>query len=496
MIILVEAHAMLGDGAKVDGLLEELEDVHIGDEFVLHRPQFAANPLLTDAFALSHFAIFNPAVNSSGDVYHIAAYLMLCREFNWIIPKVYIGADTQDTLAQAKRACDFLGLLGFANDVEILPCDKPVIPQASPRALEIRKKLKSKRADAIDQKMTTALLLRASLQLGCRMNAIMREGFLSSPWRAIDQEHSKLIHDWLDQKIRQIVTAVGQSPFIVIHHRRSDNSNSGQTLSQKALGELVKFFKNRYIQCFCFRISDKQHKSKKRCVDVFEPVDKLSSKHDKFRHIQLLHAVSCMNGFLGVVGGTSGTLDVAAFMGIRVFNIHKFTKKSRQPADLIPYQDYRILLQVQFMTVCRALTSEEGVLDKQAAIFLSQWLGDIAYHRTLLFVEGRTRYIEDDPDEHNDRIPFKHCVLSNEEGDEAGRICINRPSGDLHVAPANRFFEQQKNWLEDCLKISSFHNKATLFKGVLSEPNKKYSKDDFDCQNILTGRKFFYEAPF
>lgn len=150
---------------------------------------------------------------------------------------------------------------------------------------------------------------------------------------------------------------------------------------------------------------------------------------------------------MGIIGGTSGTLDVAAFMGIRVFNIHEFKDASKSSDKLIPYQDYRILLQAQFMTICSACSisiNQAGKLTGQAAVLLSHWLGNIAHFRIPLFVDGRTRYMDGDNDEHNDRISFKHCVLWNEEGDEVDRTRIERTSGVLYVAPANRFLSSKK----------------------------------------------------
>ena len=51
-----------------------------------------------------------------------------------------------------------------------------------------------------------------------------------------------------------------------------------------------------------------------------------------------------MENLKGIIGNTSGTLDLAAFLGHKVYNCHEFD-------DTLNYQCVRILIQSEFLTV-------------------------------------------------------------------------------------------------------------------------------------------------
>src|SRR5688572_14094217 len=100
--------------------------------------------------------IFCPPVNSSGDVYHIAAYLILCRTVHHIVPQVVLFCDTDNTATQAQRSKSFLRALGFAQvRVERFTLTSAQPPVRLARSSEL---VNSFSECAVDQEATTSLI--------------------------------------------------------------------------------------------------------------------------------------------------------------------------------------------------------------------------------------------------------------------------------------------------------------------------------------------------
>jgi hypothetical protein len=68
--------------------------------------------------------------------------------------------------------------------------------------------------------------------------------------------------------------------------------------------------------------------------------------HDygKLYHLELLLQLSKMKNLKGIIGNTSGYLDLAGFLGHHVLNLHQFH-------DKINYQSYRVFLQSSFLII-------------------------------------------------------------------------------------------------------------------------------------------------
>lgn len=473
---------MLGVSDDVTQLGGQLAGSHIDPATFLRRQTLQRNPLLSPELALARIAIFSPAVNSSGDIYHIAAYLMLCRHFNWTVPKVYIGSDTPGTFAQAERGKALLTLLDFGGDCEIIRCNDPGSFQASPRSAEMRKQLQARNVNSVDQKITTALLAMAYFLYGhAVITSILHQGFVAAPWAKVDKNFGTHIHAWLNKKIEKISAFAGNKPFVILHDRQSDTANSGQSLSAETKNKITAYLETQGICVFIIAVTDKTVSVEKNSTTVFEPEDKLNGQYDKFRHIQLLHAISCMHNFLGVIGGTSGTLDIIAFLGIRVFNIHNFKPASSDRSKLIPYQDFRILLQVQFMTVCRGTGANP--LDSTALSFLHNWITRAVNYRFPLFPHQRQSADKSNCDDHNDRVPFKYCLLPQKPVDreEYDWRAIKRETGSLYVVAANKFFDLQKAWVNyNIVPFEQLHRETKAFATSTERPlcTTKYPKDD------------------
>lgn len=417
------------------------------DDF-LHRRRSEINPFFTDTFSFERVGIFTPAVNSSGDIYHIAAYLLLAEYYHWEIPMVYVGSDTDDTKKQAARGLAFMQMLNLGNYCSAMHIADQKCFQASPRMASMRNALSAKRIDAVEQKLTTALISLACVKYGVTVvNSILRRGFVDRSTENIAAEHKKLFAKWLELNLNKITKYADNNKFVVIHNRCSKFANSGQSLSESFIQEIVQFAVKQGIKVFRFDITDEVKIENQNRINVFASFPGLPAKYDKVRHLHLLHGVSKLPGFVGIIGGTSGTLDVAAFMGIRVFNFHQFSI-THPP---YPYQDYRILLHYSFMTLC---ARSGNLLTDEVKRYLLLWLTEFWILRIPTQINGDPNKLKDIDDTHKDRLPFQYCILLKSKDDEIpGKIQRGSDARNAYyTAPIHKSYQEQKDKL--CKSLS------------------------------------------
>ncbi len=156
--------------------------------------------------------------------------------------------------------------------------------------------------------------------------------------------------------------------LIILHLRHSNNANSKQDAPDGFLVKLVAYLKNKgYLIWFIFadsRMSKSFTGIKDNKISPFcEPLKKFKDHYNalmtfekrlkaenpgydfsKLKHLELLLALRQLDFLKGIIGNTSGTLDVAAFIGHDVYNIHHF-------ADKLTYQDYRMLMGLAFLSI-------------------------------------------------------------------------------------------------------------------------------------------------
>ena len=377
------------------------------------------NTLLhTDFQEDTRLTISAPAVNSSGDVYHIAAYIILCHHFNWPIPHVYIGYDRSTTEIQAQRIENFLKLIGFGPYTHriLTPTDSNY---AIPRSSSIRKELFQKTIKHMDQKITTALLRQAFEIYGHKtISSILKKTFIDKVKNDMFAHHHEKCQTWIKKQLHKIKQWRRQSRktnFIILHHRISHDANDTQNLNKRIHIELIRCL--RKLSCDVLTIyvcghnilmPQKSSNSQTRvtyheyaqdqinAISVFDENHDIPEKYDKWRHYTLIYKISQIHGFCGVVGGTSGTLDIIAMLGLRVFNLHTFNDYEKKHVDkdkrLLKQNDYRICLQSNFMTVCRNALNDHynnGSI-KKLRKYLTNWLTDTTMESGLNLLMSKT----------------------------------------------------------------------------------------------------------
>lgn len=140
-----------------------------------------SNPLLVETCRLAdNYVIASPPVNSSGDVYHYLAYLILCRAKKWYVPRVYIGYDDATTRMHATRCIELARQLGFTERVIAIPLDQNNgATHANVREKQLRDEMNERELKTINQKGVTTLLACAYRKYGYKhITAILQQGFL------------------------------------------------------------------------------------------------------------------------------------------------------------------------------------------------------------------------------------------------------------------------------------------------------------------------------
>ena len=416
------------------------------------------NTLLhTDFQNDTHITISAPAVNSSGDVYHIAAYIILCQHYKWPIPHIYIGYDRSTTEIQAQRTQLFLGIIGFEPYTHCIltPTESNY---ATPRSSSMRRELLDKTVRHMDQKITTSLLHKAIDHFGyLTISRILKAGFIDTVKHKMPAHHHEKCHRWLKKqlhKVQQWRSNSKKQHFIILHHRLSNNANDIQNLNNRIYRELAKSFKKRSYDVFTVyvcgnnllmpaqsatdhtRITYHEYaRQQSNAISVFDDDFDLPEQYDKWRHYYLIYKMSRIQGFSGVIGGTSGTLDVIAMLGIRVFNLHTFSDHEKKHKDknkrLLKQNDYRICLQSNFMTVCRNAINDRyhsGSLKKMRK-YLQYWLDDKAMTSGLNLLirhinpENIHKLLDDEHDgKGNERAVFQYLYLDDKNADQAEKL--------------------------------------------------------------------------
>ena len=141
-------------------------------------------------------------------------------------------------------------------------------------------------------------------------------------------------------------------PLVVLHERVSTTANAHQSLGsrkQSLCAQLAAEFNLIVIVCT---------KPGQRCQDtppgVLMHLYPMDMQAAKLAHLHLLlelyHARVALR-LRGVVGNTSGTLDLAALLGHSVLDLHNF-QQLKTSTQSIGYQSYRLMIQTPWMFVC------------------------------------------------------------------------------------------------------------------------------------------------
>ncbi len=314
---------------------------------------------LPNLIAGSKYVISMVPMNSSGDSYHILAYLILSLSHQKTVPAIlltYDGvAEIRDTeskmnsYTQVQRTMHFARVLGYGNYFKTAFIDTGTCQRENNRQSKLEEYLgTTEYTHYIDQKALTTIIsdhFRLSRDSTAQR---LRDGFNKySP-----QYLSQYACTQLVQKAQDEVRRIGsnQNPLIVMHVRYSSKANEKQNLEDGVIGKLSSYVKSKGCNVwFIFTDGRKSGSFKSLGKDRTDPFPFITTDdkdNGKYFHLQLLLNLRTLPNLRGIIGNTSGTLDLASFLGHNVYNLHNV----QQAFD---YQSCRILIQSSFLTVER-----------------------------------------------------------------------------------------------------------------------------------------------
>lgn len=320
-----------------------------------------------------------PPINSSGDIYHILSFLILAIHKNDIpIPRILLTYDAIETAEQITRSFNFAKALGYDKyfDIHSFKEQAAGVFRQNVRQHTLMQYLNKisigRTIKYLDQKASTSYISYHFSQNRAETVDVLRQGYSR---RYLPEAVQPILIEYANYWVRKIKESREKvtQPTVILHIRYSDSANEAQNLSGDFLSKFATYVqragynvwyvfadgrtKGSYVGISRQRISpfcpplkkDKQNYS--FLHDYQLKLDKQIPGYDfgKILHLQLLLSLKEADNtekFLkGVIGNTSGTLDLAGFIGHNVYNIHQFT----QPK--ISYQDYRILIQMNFLAI-------------------------------------------------------------------------------------------------------------------------------------------------
>jgi hypothetical protein len=288
-------------------------------------------------------------VNSSGDTYHILSAAILFHHHFKMMLKVKLfwdgkgkSASTEsdlNTFTQVDRQISFIKLF---NCIEVEKQRQNSNSREKSRQARLRVEMQSQ-GTWFEQKYTTYLISAHYFYMGKdKTNKILSDGLINltladSVRLKIDNEIKAVV-----ELIQAELNKYPPKKLVILHERNSQKANNGQNLE---LWPKLKTYlqKKNYIVWTILatgkNVTIKDDTTTKPFPYMVDGID-----YGKPYHLLLLNAIKQIEGFVGVIGNTSGTLDLAAFLGLPVYNLHATKTK-------LNYQTLRILIQKTFLFV-------------------------------------------------------------------------------------------------------------------------------------------------
>ncbi|MGQ3891208.1 hypothetical protein [Legionella sp. CNM-4043-24] len=336
-------------------------------------------------------------LNSSGDIYHILAYLMILQARDRPLPRVQLNYDvdpnetpTHSTLTvgdQVKRSIDFAATLGMAGHFTQVKLDYNKTGREGTRQKQLEKHFTERSGVEdiryIDQMATTALISHEILAHGIEpVTHTIQQGFSRRDARGFPLDARNAVDRYVGHAMRQIAELAKseEQPLIVLHVRHSSTANNHLNLPDSFIRQLAICLHRQEYQV-CFILAD-DRKVKARYAEscatetgasfvVLEPFKQkdlliASVDYTKQAHLQLLQGLRSYGRTRGVIGNTSGTLDIAALIGMTTYCIHQFTKTR------LSYQECRLYFQLAFMSLGALVNRGHDYVDND----LQGWLDE------------------------------------------------------------------------------------------------------------------------
>lgn len=345
--------------------------------------------------SLEKYVISMCPMNSSGDIYHILAYVILSLAQVKDIPPImltYDGKNTHqhleskmNTFSQVERSLKFCEWLGYKKHFKMLGIETGKCQRQNHRQSVLFDGLAAKDyTHYVDQKALTTIIARYFRQNGRAAAATLKLGFEQCDFT--NQDLPKVKQAALAE-VEKIKRHKGTQPLVMMHMRYSSNANETQN-PLVYLTSMKSFLEDNGRRKVWFVFADGRssgsfteikdhrtnvfpypHSTKKYAgpnpANLDDTVD-----YGKFYHLQILLGLLPLSD-VRFVGNTSGTLDVAAFVGHQVYNMHAL-------AESINYQTARILIQSAFLAVeclkCKVENDQIVLSENYNPGHLSDWL--------------------------------------------------------------------------------------------------------------------------
>jgi hypothetical protein len=335
----------------------------------------------------NQYIITMAPMNSSGDIYHILAYLMLAIEYGNRIPKVELTYDivpsdksarptkkTLSTFHQANRGKLFADTLGLQNFVTVrnVSASRGLSNsyRENSRQSYLTKDLQARSKQGnpiyyIDQIATTHLIASHVMEFGYAKTAkILQRRFAFRNPELFPQSTQNHIDDFV-KNIMMRISNIQKSPnqkLIILHIRHSSHANEKQNFPDTFIKPFKIMLQEKGFQLCLILADDRNNNSYYVDPPHINPEDKHTVECSPFKdkscydaasgkdyakqqHLQLLLSLAKYKNTWGIIGNTSGTLDLAAFIGIATYNIHTFTESK------ISYQECRLYFQLVIFSI-------------------------------------------------------------------------------------------------------------------------------------------------
>ena len=386
--------------------------------------------LLDDVPEGFDYMIGTPALNTSGDVYHMLSYTLLAQAFGCRLPSVVFGHDTEATALQAGRAVGFAELLGFQNIYHSVN-----IPtggyQPNTRLANLRKRASQAFPFhyLVDQKATTLFLAKIFQQHGFeRTTYLLRDLFLRSSAQTARVDfpaQMEIIENWVEKEFRRIQQRAAGRRILLFNKRVASAANADQDIGNQFLAKIEETVQEKNIFLW-YLIANSKPKyrptpgSNETCLfnmDLAGRQYRVDLDADarglyKLRHILLLIRILGIPNLIGMAGNTSGTLDIAAFLGHRVYSFHVFSPTRGN--NYLDAQHYRILIQHRFLSIGLPITGEGVNVDNDGACF-DVWLDNASQENSFPRLSGLSVGIPNANTPlkykgHSERLPFSGAL--------------------------------------------------------------------------------------
>lgn len=470
-------------------------------------------------------------LNTTGDFYHLLAFIALSISLGYDVPKLactYEETQDEGTKLAYSRDLALLNILGLGNLIEedinakIAHLGRS---SSNSRRLALRESIKAGGFHLLDQKATTAILAEQCSLFGLEKISAMIRPILSRLPQDLPNNVKQYIYRFGVTQRKSIKHS--PKPYVVMHLRFAGKSkkpgyNEQQDLQPRFIIDVANYLQEKgrvvlfvhstsraAVDCCYHLIQTLDIINNNKALNPFIPEDKLYSSQfgeyglpdylsdlaqpigtptpwqtvdiGKVLHLQfflklykLSKQLEPSNRPIKVIGNTSGTTDAVAFIGHNVLNIHHFNSEHIGQID---YQNYRILMQLAFMSVIEQSNLRNVKPD------IEQWLvGKHICPNTEKFDTNNISELL----EHKGKIVMDFailcCVLGWPERKRSNTNVTDGASAEL-INSAIHCFETVKARFQE----SRVTNSVTTFKPLPSEIEEDILVDTFIGMRLSLG---------